>query len=76
MKKKNHPITPELLAASTVIQRGDDLLGSEFWCGACGDPFEVGQQALEIYSPEFDAGKHRAVEDIHLCCYQGEEVRT
>lgn len=74
-------ITPEVLAASTVVEEDGDLYGP---CGTCAEPFVVGDQMLTVRAPEFDRVSHgpggasavlRAVEDIHLRCYQGETLR-
>lgn len=69
-------ITPEVASAASTLEDDDWVLEEGFWCGTCGNEFESGQQVLSVYAPEFDIGSTRAVEDIHLRCYQGEEFRS
>lgn len=68
-------ITPDVAASAfrldawhAVVEEGQD-------CATCADPMEPGQQALQVYAPEFDLDIARAVTYIHLRCYQGEEIR-
>lgn len=67
-------ITPEVAAAAYDLDDFSWIVEEELWCGTCGEDFAVGQQAIEVRAPEQDVGRARAVETIHLRCYQGEEV--
>lgn len=68
------PITAELLEQSIVLERDHFPVEERMECPTCGERFETGQQAVEVYAPEFHwAGNHKAVWYIHLRCFQGEE---
>lgn len=71
MATKEARITSEVAAAATVLVEHDWLVDEDVICGTCGEEFEPGQQVLNVRSPVYDG----MVEDIHLRCYQGEEVR-
>ena len=54
-----------------VLDRNHEVIEEMSDCGICGEPFEVGQRAINV---PFD-GRSRLVTTVHLgCAVNGDEV--